>query len=215
MTKYPNIDYQQRPASYWDKQDVLTSLLRNVKGTQRRQMITDYWSQGRLPELDAELLKDTLTAESREQLGRIHPAFMGGEYLPEYTANEVEIARIELQSTTADVISVRAVRDPRGIRYRIVDEYETAFVLPFESSRQPLTLKRLIRFIERARVPDLPDGLALAYNNMNAESCSRAELRHFTTISSQIYRQLYEHFEHVFERWARQRQPTHNYWSPV
>ena len=81
---------------------------------------------------------------------------------------------------------MRAARDSRGIRYRIVDEYETAFVLPFETSRQPLTLKRLIRFIERTGVPDLPVGLAIAYNNMNAEGCSRSELRHFTTITSQF-----------------------------
>ena len=48
---------------------------------------------------------------------------MGGEYLPDYRANEVEIVRIELQSTTADVTSVRARlvgrKDPR-IEYRVV-----------------------------------------------------------------------------------------------
>jgi len=136
---------------------VLSTLLRNVKGTQRRQLITDYWHQDRLPELNEELLKDTISSASREGLGRIHPAFMGGEYLPEYTTTEVEIARIQLESTMADVISIRAARDPKGIRYRIVDEYETAFALPYATSRQPLTLKRLIRFIERTRIPDLPD----------------------------------------------------------
>ena len=33
---------------------------------------------------------------------------MGGEYLPGYRRNEVEIVRIELDSTTSDVISLRA-----------------------------------------------------------------------------------------------------------
>jgi len=126
----------------------------------------------------------------------------------------VEIARIELESTTADVISIRAARDPKGIRYRIVDEYETDFQLPFGTSRHSLTLKRLIRFIERTGVPDLPDGLAIAYNNMNTQSCTRAELRHFTTISSQFYPQLCDHFEHVFERWSKRGKNllvTHNF----
>jgi len=202
VAKYLNINYQQRPPSYWNDDNVLAALLRNVKGTQRRQMITDYWEQGRLSQLDPEHLGDTLKAESRERLGQIHPTFMGGEYLPDYEPTEAEIARIELASTTADVISIRAARDPAGIRYSIVDEYETVFALPFETSRQPLTLKRLIRFIERAGVPELPDGLAIAYNNYNTESCTRRELRHFTTISSQFYPQLHEHFEHVFEDWS-------------
>src|ERR1022692_2397225 len=127
MKKYPNIDYIQRPQSYWYDQDVLATLLRNVKGTQRRRMITDYWKQGRLPELEEELLKDTLSEEARVQLGKIHPSFMGGEYLPDYLDTEVEIARIELASTTSDVISIRAARDPQGIRYRIVQEYDFEF----------------------------------------------------------------------------------------
>jgi len=41
-------------------------------------------------------------------LDLIHPSFMGGEYLPDYRRDEIEIARIELESTTSDVISVRA-----------------------------------------------------------------------------------------------------------
>ncbi len=215
MTKYPDIDYDFRPVSYWDDQDVLSALLKNVKGTQRRQMITDYWEQGRLTELDAELLKDTLPEESRRRLGQIHPSFMGGEYLPDYSATEVEIARIELQSTTADVISIRAARDPKGIRYSIVDEYKTEFVLPFATSRQPLSLARLIHFLERTRVPDLEGGLPLAYNNYNCESTPPAQLRHFTTISSRIYRQLYDHFEHVYDRWSRRKWQPVIYWSPV
>jgi len=211
MKKYPNIDYTQRPHSYWDDQDVLSALLRNVKGTHRRQMITDYWRQGRVTELDEELLKDTLSSESRERLSRIHPSFMGGEYLPDYAPTEVEIARIQLASTLSDVISLRAARDPQGIRYRVVDEYEAEFSLPFETSRQPLTLKRLIRFIERTGVPDLPGGLAFAYNEMNTESCTRAQLRHFTTLSSPIYPQLGQHFDRCFEAWVKRDRPIARY----
>jgi hypothetical protein len=46
--------------------------------------------------------------EARISLGQIHPTFMGGEYLPNYCRQEVEIARIALASTTSDVISLRA-----------------------------------------------------------------------------------------------------------
>ena len=40
------------------------------------------------------LLQSALSDEVRQALGRIHPAMMGGEYLPNLTPNEVEIARI-------------------------------------------------------------------------------------------------------------------------
>ena len=36
---------------------------------------------------------------------------MGGEYLPDCIAGETEIARIELESTLADVTSIRAKRE--------------------------------------------------------------------------------------------------------
>ena len=94
--------YREPPAS------VLAAVLRNLKGSERRAMIRIYFKQGRLDELLPELTCDELNQESRERLGRIHPSFMGGEYLPGYRANEVEIVRMEFRSTTADVVSIRA-----------------------------------------------------------------------------------------------------------
>jgi hypothetical protein len=166
-------------------------------------MIIDYWKAGKIDELDS-LLVDSLDDDQRTRLGQIHQSFMGGEYLPDYQPNEVEIARIELASTTSDVISIRATPHPKGICYRIVDEYETEFQQPFEISKLPLTLKELIEFITNTRHPELEGNLALAYNTMNAEDSDRAELRPFTTMSSAFYSQLYEHFEHVFDDWVRE-----------
>ena len=60
---------------------------------------------------------------SGEALGRIHPAFMGGEYLPDLSQDEVKIARITIASTTQDVTSVYARRGKNRIHYRVVDEY--------------------------------------------------------------------------------------------
>jgi hypothetical protein len=104
--RHSDIDYGFRPSSYWEPPaGVLAAVLRNVKGSERRAMIRDYFKQGRLDELLPELTCDELNQESRERLGRIHPSFMGGEYLPGYRANEVEIVRMEFRSTTADVVS--------------------------------------------------------------------------------------------------------------
>ena len=60
--------------------------------------------------LDAPVLDEAM----RAAWGRIHPTNMGGEYLPPLREGEVEIARISLESTTADQISVRARRGASG-----------------------------------------------------------------------------------------------------
>ena len=55
-------------------------------------------------------------------LERIHPLYMGGNYLPNLRPGEVEIARIQIYSTTGDVAAVYARRVGPRIRYRVVDE---------------------------------------------------------------------------------------------
>jgi hypothetical protein len=201
-TRYPDIDYRQRPASYWGPEDdPLAAILHNVKGTNRRQMIRDYWEQGRLDELDDRLLGEDVDEDVRRQLGLIHPSFMGGEYLPDYEPLEEEIARIELQSTTSDVISIRARPTPDGdIKYRVVDEYDSGLKPPIERSRQPLDLGELVSLIDGTE-----GGLALVYNQMNLDGGADAEdLRCFTTLSSDFYPDLYTHYDRIHEAWLQQ-----------
>jgi hypothetical protein len=204
MKKYPGIRYDFRPTSYWDDMDPLSAILRNVTGEDRRQLITDYWKADRLHELDPRLLHDESDDEARFHLGAIHPSFMGGEYLPSYLAGEVEIARICLRSTTSDVITLRARPTQRGIAYRVEDEYDGKFTLPISASEKPLTLAEIIEQFEHGRLEDLDygGGLALGFNNLNAESSGPAQVRYFTRITSSLYRQLAPHFEHVFDEWV-------------
>jgi hypothetical protein len=79
---------------------------------------------------------------------------MGGEYLPDYRPGEVEIVRIQLKSTTYDVISVRARRTPKRIAYRVVDEYGAEFLWRPTHSRRPLSLGEMIRLIDGIRYVD-------------------------------------------------------------
>lgn len=206
MKKYTGIRYGFRPKTYWDDLDPLAAILRNVTGENRRSMIKDYWAQGRIEQLDPKLLSDVADDNVRTNLGRIHPSFMGGEYLPGYKLGEVEIARICLRSTTSDVISLRARPNEAGIAYRIVDEYDGEFHLPITQSKLPLTLAELVQQFEEGKLTELDygGGLALGYNNMNAEGCSFEDLRHFTRIESDIYPQLVTHFENVFEEWVKE-----------
>ena len=144
---YPAINYDFQPTSYWSPAaNPLDVALRDVKGRNRREMIRDFYAEGNLEVLCDELLSDTLDEEVRDSIGRIHPSFMGGEYLPNYARHQVEIARIELESTTSDVTSVRARLSGERIKYTVCDEYESEFKLPQRSSSHPFSLRKLIWF---------------------------------------------------------------------
>jgi hypothetical protein len=191
MKKYPGIDYSFRPASYWADTTPLSAVLRNVKGEARRIAIRHFCAKQEADCLDQKVFQEEIDDESRDALGKIHPSYMGGEYLPGYKGGEAEIARINLESTTADVISIRARPSGQGIAYRVVDEYNSSFDLPFARSRQPLNLARLIRLLDKGRLrdPGFPlDGYAFK--------------RHFTKITSEFYPQLFTHYERVYDDWV-------------
>ena len=110
MKDYYRIDYKQRPSSYWNDETLEQAILKNIKGDFRREEIRKALAAGNMEAIPEEILQEALSENVRSFTGRIHPRFMGGEYLPDLEASEVEIARISLQSTTFDVISIRARR---------------------------------------------------------------------------------------------------------
>jgi hypothetical protein len=203
MKRYKGIVYSFQPESYWDDSTVLQALLRDVKGVQRRKMIIDYFENNEIDKLNDMYLQAELTDEQRYTLGLIHPSFMGGEYLPGCGNDETEIARIELQSTLADVTSIRAKRNGDEYQYSIVDEYGDTYDLNPKTSINTFTLDGLIIFIDYSeQVGGWSGGLSLSYNNANAESLPREQLRNFTKITSDIYPELEEHYENLFCDWV-------------
>lgn len=206
MKRYPDIDYGYRPSSYWDDDTPAQAILKNIKGDFRREEIRKALAKGELENIPQEILRDTISENLRKATGRIHPRFMGGEYLPDYREDEVEIARISLASTTNDIISIRARRDRTGvIRYSIADEYngDFTYVLSRKTSRQPLTLRQLVSFLDKSSQNEVPGNLITGYNDMNNEWLDdRDSLRHFTRISSEFYPHLSTHCERVFDDWV-------------
>jgi len=203
MKKYPGIDYTFTPESYWVDKEVLQALLRNVKGAERRKMIKSYYENGNFQELEESFSKVSLSDEERLRLASIHPMFMGGEYLPDYGTDETEIARIELKSVTADVISIRARLEDDTIHYSVVDEYDGKFTLETELGFKPFSLAELVRFIDGTQLDEgWGGGLALTFNNASADAQDREELLDFTTVSSDIYTKLEKHYDQVFAEWA-------------
>ena len=136
----------------------------------------------------------------RKLTGSIHPAFMGGEYLPDYLDGEVEIARVSLKSVTCDVYSIRARKNDDGqIQYRVVDEYNSwdngLFILNPESTTEPFTFGEMVSFIDNVDWTDCggaDKGLTTGFRDMNynAVGPGRRELEdlvNFVSVSSFFY----------------------------
>ncbi|MFB3077873.1 MAG: hypothetical protein ACE1Y4_07675, partial [Lysobacterales bacterium] len=130
------IDLNYRPDTYWPESLTPEQLLSRIHGKERQDIACLTYAACGFSGLDAFLAREALTHEEREAWGRVHPLCMGGEYLPDTEAGEVEIARLSMQSTTGDQISMRARQADGVIRYRVVGEYEDEegmrYVLPFE-----------------------------------------------------------------------------------
>jgi hypothetical protein len=137
-------------------------------------------------------------------------ALQGGNFLRKLRHKEVEIARISLDSTTWDVISIRARLTPEGILYNGCDEYEHVFYPKPERSQVPLTLGQLIRLL---------NGLTKEYDNTgeyrtgplyllncNGKPRNPPEVEEFgswVTVSSRFYEQLEPYYEWMAERWKK------------
>lgn len=146
------IDLEYRPSSYFWPHGLEKHLLARIKGAARKAALKALIDAGQIDEVPEFLAKSSLTEEERQAIGRIHPAFMGGEYLPDLDETEIEIARISINSTTGDVTSMYARRGKGCIHYRVVDEYggETLTGDTERTSEKPLALGELHRFFMAA-----------------------------------------------------------------
>ena len=119
LPEVPGIDLSFRPASYFWPLGLETHLLARIKGAERKAALKRLIDTRRLDEVPDFLARSALSDEERKAIGRIHPAFMGGEFLPDLFRNEVMIASIRIASSTWDVTSVYARRTKHRILYRV------------------------------------------------------------------------------------------------
>jgi hypothetical protein len=190
----PIIDLSYRPQSYFWPITNDTHVIAAIKGERRRQAIRAAYDADRLTPLDALYATPTLSEVDRRAIGRLHPSFMGGEYLPDRRETEVEIARININSVTSDVTSVYAKARKDRILYRVVDEYggDTLTHKRTRSSKRPLPLGELITFFIGAwslkRV--------LQINRLDREGAQR-----FTRPSSAFYPQFATAIRAMIDEW--------------
>jgi len=141
------IDLDYRPQTYFWALDAGIRLASDITGAHRKAMYEQAVQDGNDALATLLIEEPVLSGESRQTFGSFHPAFMGGEYLPRRKAQEVEIARITIASTTQDVTCVYARRTKSRIHYRVVDEYEgDTLSRPTRTSTRPLTLEQLVNF---------------------------------------------------------------------
>ncbi len=193
-TDLGGIDVGFRPKSYFWPLGLETHLLSRIKGAERKAALKRLIDSGHLEDLPDLLARSALSDVERKAIGRVHPAFMGGEYLPDVLPNEVMVARITLASVTQDVLCVYARRTKHRIFYRVVDEYQgdTLSDRRTRSSVKPLTLAQLETFFSGAW--SLFDVLEM---NFADDSYDLDEMQAFVSFDSEFYPQ--------FERLCRQR----------
>jgi hypothetical protein len=219
-------DFSYRPATYWPELPTENTLLSKIKGTQRRDIARRALEGEKLQRLGGDdlfretaefVLDENLDEEERESWGGIHPTMTGGEYLPADLEDEIEVARIELASTTGDVIQLRAQPSDGRIVYRVVDEYwdeGSRYAVTPEESAEPLTFGQLIELLDTARQADEGHlheddaynvGLADKDRAANYDEGSDAEgLIYFATVSSLYYPQLEGYYRDRARAWYEQ-----------
>ncbi len=198
------IDYSFRPASYWATES-LSQLVANIKGAERKKEALRLIQQGRLADASELVLTDSVSDAERTLLGRIHPALMGGEYLPDYGPGEAEIARVTMDSTTQDVISIRAYPKGGWIGYRVADEYESTVEIKPKFSKRPLTLGQLVRLIDTGDREELgPIGLGIIQINFDCHEEPAEDYADFMHFTSEFYPDLTKHYWFATQRWLKQ-----------
>jgi len=199
------------PVTYWPESRTPEQLLSRIKGQARRELAREVLASEGFQGLTTFLARDELPEIERQEWGALHPALMGGEYLPPMLPGEVEIARISLRSTTGDQVSIRARPGDGKIGYRVVDEHDTEFELPFTGNDHPLALGELVTFIDGSSDPDreFDGGLPLSHWNYMYEGCGEDPESSvaFASIESGYYPGLADYYRGVAGDWIGDKSP--------
>ena len=121
MTHIEKFDLDYRPTTYFVPTNLLKHQISQIRDELVRRYLLDLYQSENFDEIDKVLKSHQ---ENGDQYGAIHPAFMGGQYLPDMEENELEIARLMIRSVTYDITALYARFDNGNIHYRMADEYE-------------------------------------------------------------------------------------------
>ena len=195
-------DMDFRPHSYWGPQELETNLLSKIKGQERRRIVKKMIKDGDIK--DNAMVKEKLTEWERNLISKLHPVYMGGEFLPDTKNNEVEIARVIMKSTTQDIISIRAKKRKKDIVYSVEDEYNSeeegfGYKLIQKTSKKPFSFREFINFLDKCFFSGGGGAVGIVggarddnYFNFGDSDVDPEEHWDFETAESQFYDQLEE-----------------------
>lgn len=186
MTHIEKFDLGFRPRTYFAPTNLLKHQISQIKDELVRRHLLDLYQLENFDEID-EVLKSH--QENGDHYGAIHPAFMGGQYLPDMEENELEIARLMIRSVTYDITALYARFEKGRVHYRMADEYEGETLV--EPTRlvadKPLSLGEMRGFFLSSY--SLIE--CLEWNNFFWEN-SRTEALDFFEASSDFYPGFHE-----------------------
>ena len=167
-------------------------------------MIKHYYEQGMFEELDETFAKSQSHGGSTQSIWCDSSFVLGWRVSSRLQSIRNRNCQSEAAFNHAGPHQHSSHEGRRELRYSIVDEYDDhEFSLWTQFSQKPFSVKKLIEFLDNSsEVKGYPGSLTLAYNNSNADGVlSRERLRDFTTVCSEIYSQLEEHYDRVYADW--------------
>ena len=194
-------DLDYRPRTYFWPLGLKPHPLSSIKGANRRSLVAGVLAEDPDADIPPVLLQSGLPDPLRRYFGSLHPSGMGGEYLPDLAAQEVEIARITIASTTQDVTCVYARQAGDAIAVRVVDEYDGG-TLSIKSGRKypaPLSLGELTKFFLRRW--NLLDVLQM---NFESDGYPSEEVLRFFWASSDFYPEFDDLLRYRVRKWLKQ-----------
>ena len=102
---------------------------------------------------------------------------------------------------------IRARRLGKRIGCRVVDEYEMEFTPPQELSSKPLSLRQVIRFIDRTNWLGEADINGLVFSTLDSSlgvTNESVSLRNFVAVKSSFYPDLQNYYAAVTDRYLDQ-----------
>lgn len=200
------IDLTFRPATYWPRSPNREQLLSRIKGKARRDLARMTLETSGLAHMNAFIGRETLPEEDLRAWGMIHPALMGGEYLPMQPEGSAEIVRISLASVTSDQIVLYARQTHEGIRYAFVDEYDSRIAQPFEVREGTLSLGESIELIDSSHYENGIGAGGMVFGHLDANYHEDDDgLEEFVTVESAFYPDLNRYYESAIDRWIEAR----------
>ena len=214
-----SIDLAFRPDSYSDFDDPVALALNGINGQMRRVMVRDMMTaegetrdhyDDTLGPIDPALL-DEQSDEDRVRFrnSTLGPSWLGGEYLPRRKSQEVEIARVVLNSVLMDVFSLRARWSGGRYHYRLVDEYDSNITICRKTSRRTLTLRQVIEVLDSAAGDLSTEGAGIpeAFWDQQWEYGDRPEAcTAFAWVESEVYPELPDWYDQRAEAWRAERE---------